>query len=191
MRPAIVVIDVQNEYFAPHGKWVLPEGEAALANINKLLTAAHNVGVPVFAVLHEESDAAGGVFVAGSIGAQIHPDLHLLPGDPHITKHFPGSFTQTTLEPQLRQGEIDTLVICGYMTQLCCDTTTRQADERGYQVWFTADGTAARSLKRDGIIISHQQVQETTLAVMTQFSRVLASEEIISQLQDSGPEVSK
>jgi nicotinamidase-related amidase len=184
MRPAIVVIDVQNEYFAPHGKWVLPEGEPALAHVNELITAAHNVDVLVISVRHEEADASSGVFVKGSVGAEIHPELRLLPADIHITKRFPGSFTDTSLETELQQREIDTLVICGYMTQLCCDTTTRQADERGYRVLFTADGTAARSLKRDGVTISYQQVQETTLAIMTQFARVLSTEQIILKLQD-------
>src|SRR5215472_541980 len=179
MKPAIVVIDVQNEYFAPHGKWVLPEGEPALAHINELLTAACTVDVPIIAVRHEQADAGSSIFVRGSIGAQIHPELRLLPADIQITKHFPGSFTETTLGTELKQREIDTLVICGYMTQLCCDTTTRQADERGYTVWFTADGTAARSLKRDGVTISYQQIQETTLAIMTQFAQVLATEQII------------
>jgi nicotinamidase-related amidase len=184
MKPAIVVIDVQNEYFAPHGKWVLPEGEPALAHINELLMAARTVDVPVIAVRHEEADAKSGIFVSGSIGAQIHPELRLLPADIQITKRFPGSFTDTSLETELQQRGIDTLVICGYMTQLCCDTTTRQADERGYKAWFTADGTAARSLKRDGVTISYQQVQETTLAIMTQFARVMATEQIIQKLQD-------
>jgi nicotinamidase-related amidase len=184
MKPAIVVIDVQNEYFAPHGKWVLPEGEPALAQINELLITAHDAQVPVIAVRHEEADASSGIFVRGSVGAEIHPELHLLPSDIHITKRFPGSFTETSLATELQQREIDTLVICGYMTQLCCDTTTRQADERGYTVWFTADGTAARSLKRDGVTISYQQVQETTLAIMTQFAKVLATEQIIRKLQD-------
>jgi nicotinamidase-related amidase len=184
MKPAIVVIDVQNEYFAPHGKWVLPEGEPALARINELLNNARTVDAPVIVVRHEEADASSSIFVRGSIGAEIHPELRLLPADIQITKRFPGSFTETTLGAELKQREIDTLVICGYMTQLCCDTTTRQADEQGYTVWFTADGTAARSLKRDGVTISYQQVQETTLAIMTQFAKVLSTEQIIRKLQD-------
>jgi nicotinamidase-related amidase len=138
------------------------------------------------AVRHEGADAKSGVFVPGSVGAQIHPELLLRPADIHITKRFPGSFTDTTLAAQLHQRGIDTLIICGYMTQLCCDTTTRQADERGYKVWFTADGTAARSLKRDGVTVSHQQVQETTLAIMTQFAQVLSAEQIVHKLQEPG-----
>ena len=183
MKPALVVIDVQNEYFAPHGKWVLPDGESALVAINALVDAARASEIPVFRVQHQDAPSAGEVFVAGSVGAETYPGLHASEQDIVITKHFPGSFTDTPLGARLQQEGIDTVVICGYMTQLCCDTTTRQAAERDYQVLFAADGTAARALKRNGAIISHQQIQDTTLAVMTQFALVLPAEEIISRLQ--------
>jgi nicotinamidase-related amidase len=183
MKPAIIVIDVQNEYFAPHGKWVLPEGEPALARINALLAAARAQQTPILHMRHEELGATEGVFVPGSLGADLYPGLEVRPEEPQIVKHFPGSFTQTPLESYLRQAQADTVVICGYMTQMCCDTTTRQASERDYHILFAADGTAARALKLNGRPISHQQVQETTLANMTQFADVLSVDQIIERLQ--------
>jgi nicotinamidase-related amidase len=183
MKPAVIAIDIQNEYFAPHGKWILPEGEAALARINALLASAREIGVPIFHLQHEELGATSGVFVPGSVGVETYPGLEVLPSETRITKHFPGSFTQTPLEANIRHVEADTVVICGFMTQLCCDTTTRQADERGYRALFAADGTAARALTMEGRTIPHQTVQETTLAVMTQFAQVLSIDQIVERLR--------
>jgi nicotinamidase-related amidase len=124
MKAALLVIDAQNEYFAPHGQWVLPDGEPALAQIQVLLTAARHGEVPVFHIVHEALDPRLPVFRPGSAGAEIHPDIAVLPGERRLLKHFPGSFTQTALEAYLRAACVDTVIICGYQTQLCCDTTT-------------------------------------------------------------------
>jgi nicotinamidase-related amidase len=185
MKPVVVAIDIQNEYFAPHGHWILPEGPASLDHINGLLAAARAVKVPIIYLRHEELGATGGVFVPGSLGVEMYPGLHMEAEEPCLTKHFPGAFTQTPLAAHLRRLEADTLVICGYMTQLCCDTTTRQADERGFQVLFAADGTASRSLKLEGRTIHHEVIQETTLAVMTQFAEVLGVDQIKERLLEA------
>jgi nicotinamidase-related amidase len=182
MKPVVVAIDIQNEYFAPHGKWVLPEGPASLERINELLATARDTKVPVIYLRHEELGATSGVFVPGSLGVQMYPGLQMGAEETCLTKHFPGSFTQTPLAAHLRHLDADTLVVCGYMTQLCCDTTTRQAEERGFRVLFAADGTASRSLKLDGRAIPHTAVQETTLAVMTQFAEVLGIDQIKERL---------
>jgi nicotinamidase-related amidase len=184
MKPVVVAIDIQNEYFDPHGKWVLPEGPTSLERINALLAAARELAVPVIYLRHEELGATSGVFVPGTPGVEMYPGLHMEAEEPCLTKHFPGSFTQTPLAAHLRHLDADALVICGYMTQLCCDTTTRQAEERGFRVLFAADGTASRSLKLNDRTISHAVVQETTLAVMTQFAEVLGVDQIKERLQE-------
>lgn len=178
MKPGLVIIDVQHEYFAPEGRWPLPDAPKALARIQELLGAAREAGIPVFHVTHEGLDPNAPVFRAGSPGARMHEAISILPGEQHITKHFPGSFTQTPLEAYLRRAGIDTLIVCGFMTHLCCDTTTRQASERGLSVLFTSDATATRDLALRGETVPHQRVHETTLAVMTNFATVLTTEEI-------------
>jgi nicotinamidase-related amidase len=182
MKPGLLVIDVQNEYFAPYGKWVLPEGERALERIQALLTAARGAGVPVLHVVHEGLDPHAAVFQVGSEGVRMHPAMEVRPGELVIKKHFPGAFTQTPLEAYLRRAGVDTVMICGYMTQMCCDTTTRQARERGFDVLFAADATAARDLKGvDGQIVPHATIQQATLAAMGQFAQVLPVETIIAR----------
>lgn len=182
MKQALLVIDVQNEYFAPHGRWVLPEGERALERIQALLAGAREAEVPVFHIVHVALDPQSPVFRPGSDGARMHPAIEARPGERVITKHVPGSFFQTPLEMYLRQAGVEGVVICGFMTHLCCDTTTRQARERGFAVTFAADATATRDLSRDGVTVPYQVVQDTTLAVMTQFAAVKDTSTILATL---------
>jgi nicotinamidase-related amidase len=69
------------------------------------------------------------------------------------------------------------------MTHLCCDTTTRQASERGYKVLFASDATATRDLSIRGKTIPYQTIHESTLAIMTGFADVLTTAEIIERLR--------
>ncbi len=182
MKPAVLVIDVQNEYFAPHGKWVLPDGERALVQIQRLLGAARQEGIPVYHITHEALSSASPVFRPGSVNVEMYPEIEIGEGERRIVKHFPGSFRETPLEAYLRQDGVDTVVISGYMTQMCCDTTTRQARERGLDVLFSTDATAARDLSLNGEVVPHTRIHETTLAVMTQFASVLPTEKILAAL---------
>lgn len=183
MKAALLVIDAQQEYFAPHGKWVLPDGERALEQIHRLIAAAREAHLPVYFITHESLEKHSSVFRKGSVGVELHPSLHPNPDEPVINKHFPNSFAQTPLEAHLRQAGVDTIIISGYMTQMCCDTTSRAADERQFDVLFASDATAARELTRDGETIPHERIHQTTLTVMTQFATVLTTDQIISRIQ--------
>lgn len=182
MKPALLVIDAQQEYFAPHGKWVLPDGEIALERIHALIAAARAARAPVYYIRHESLEPNASVFRAGSAGVALHPSLTPTPGEPIITKHFPNSFAQTPLAAHLRQANVDTVIISGYMTQLCCDTTTRAAEEHGFSALFASDATAARDLRLNGETYPHDRIHAATLAIMTEFAEVLTAEEVIVRL---------
>ncbi|HTK08639.1 MAG TPA: cysteine hydrolase family protein [Ktedonobacteraceae bacterium] len=182
MKPALIVIDVQNEYFAPHGQWILPDGLAALTHIQELLSAFRQHRLPIFHIQHESPAPDAPVFRKGSPGREVHPEISILPGEKQIVKRVPGAFYQTSLEEDLLAVQADTLIICGYMTHMCCDTTTRQASERGLRVLFATDATATLDLKLNDKVIPHQIVHETTLAIMTRFASILPTTEIIKTI---------
>lgn len=186
MKPALLIIDVQNEYFAPHGQWALPDGERALERIQALLAAARATATPVIHIRHERLGATTGVFVPGSVGAQPHAGIEPAPGETRLLKHFPGAFTQTALEAHLKAAGADTVIVSGYQTHLCCDTTTRQASERGYKALFAADATATRDLTANGRVVPHTVIHEATLAAMGDFATVLPAEDIIARLRNGG-----
>jgi nicotinamidase-related amidase len=183
MKPALLVIDVQNEYFAPYGKWIVPEGEEALLHIQALLSIFRSTNLPVFHIMHEALDPSSPVFRRGSVGAELHPAIEVLPDEQRIIKHFPGAFAYTPLEAYLRRAGVDLLVVCGYMTHLCCDSTTRQASERNFATWFVANATGTRDLNQRGQVVSYHTIQEATLAIMQHFATVLTTEEIVEKLR--------
>lgn len=137
--------------------------------------------------VNEKLDPNVVAFVHGTKGAEMHPSIEARPGEETVLKHFPGSFTQTAPEAYLRRAGTDTLIICGYQTQMCCDTTTRQASERGFKVWFAADATASRDMRLGDRVIPHRAVHETVLALMsTMFDAWVAPTAEIIRAMDEG-----
>ncbi len=87
-----------------------------------------------------------------------------------IQKHLPGSFTGTGLEAALRDRGVARVLVSGFMTQMCCDTTARQAAHLGFAVTMLADAMAAMDVKtQDGATIPHDQVHRTHLASLSGF----------------------
>jgi nicotinamidase-related amidase len=179
-RTALLIIDAQQEYFAPVGKVVLPDGPKAVQRIARALDWARSAGVPVFHIVHESRRPGAATFVPGSPALEIHPAVGPRPGESVIRKHLPGSFTNTPLEEELRRRGIERVIISGFMTQMCCDTTTREAAHRGFKVTLLSDATAAMDVTGpDGVVIPHDQVHRTHLGSLNGFlAEVRRTEEI-------------
>ncbi len=92
--------------------------------------------MPLAVIQHQAAAPDAPVFAPGGPTWQLHPEVARRPRDILIAKRLPGSFTGTKLGEWLAQVGADTVVICGYMTQICCDTTSRQAFHRGLKVEF-------------------------------------------------------
>lgn len=169
-RTALIVIDAQQEYFAPVGKAVLPGGPAAVKKIAEALAWARQQKLPVIHVVHESTKPGAAIFAPGCPALAIHPDAAPAAGEPVVQKHMPGSFTGTKLEEILRAQGIERVVIAGFMTQMCVDTTTRQAAHLGFQVTVLSDATAAMAVKApDGETIPAEQVHRTHLGSLSGF----------------------
>jgi nicotinamidase-related amidase len=170
MTTAMIVIDAQEEYFARLGKVVLPGGPAAVDQIERALAWARRTGMPVVHIVHESRRPGATTFVPGSPALAIHPQAAPATGEPVITKHLPGSFTGTGLEPLLRERSIQRVLLAGFMTQMCVDTTARQAAHLGFQVGVLADACAARAVTGpEGDTISAEQVHRTHLGSLSGF----------------------
>jgi nicotinamidase-related amidase len=79
----------------------------------------------------------------GTPESEVHPELAPLPGEKEILKHRYSAFYNTDLETILRCLKIEDLVITGIMTNMCCESTARDAYFRDYRVFFLADGTGS------------------------------------------------
>jgi nicotinamidase-related amidase len=161
MKRALVVVDVQNEYFSGALPITYPQGH--LANILRVMDAAAAADIPVVVVQHTFPQPDKPFFQRGTPEWALHPEVQARPHHLLLEKNLPGSFTGTTLEPWLRQQGVDTVVIAGYMTHMCCDTTARQAVHRGFSVEFLSDATGTLSLKNTAGEVSAEELQRAIL----------------------------
>jgi len=134
MSTALIVIDVQSLLFNqqpyPH------EAAEVIGRINGLIVRARSAKVPVLFVQHE---SPGTPIEYGSPGWALATGLDARPDEAVVRKTTPDSFLHTDLAERLAALGVDRLVLCGYATEACVDTTTRRAAGLGYPVTLVAD----------------------------------------------------
>lgn len=181
MKRALLVIDVQNEYFT--GKMPVTYPEGSFANILRAVDAANDQGMPVVLIQHTAPQQTAKTFAKPSDGWAIHEDLQKRPHACVIQKAWPGSFTETGLLDFLQENGIDTVVICGYMTQMCCDTTSRQAAHLGYSVEFLSDATGTLAFSNSAGQVTAEELHRATLVTQAmRFAKVMSTAEWVQQL---------
>lgn len=130
---ALLIIDMQQGLFADR----LPaDYTAVLARLQRLYEAAYLAKRPVIFVCHEAPDS---VLAYQSPGWQLVEGLRLAEDDLLVRKTTPDSFLRTDLHQLLQQRQINRLVIAGYASEFCVDTTVRSAAAHGYAVDLVAD----------------------------------------------------
>jgi nicotinamidase-related amidase len=137
-RRALLVIDVQNEYFSGKLSIAYPPVTISLPNIVLAMDTATAHGVPVIVVQHA-APAGSPIFAAGSHGWQLHAEVAARPADHHVVKHAASAFVGTDLADWLTAHAINTITITGYMTHNCDAATIYQAAHAGLTVEFLAD----------------------------------------------------
>ena len=181
MKRALLVIDVQNEYFTGQLPVTYPAG--SLDNITKAIEAAHMNNIPIIAIQHTAPQKDSKTFRKGTSEWSLHPQIAGEKYDHLIEKNLPGSFTGTDLEAWLRERDIDTLVIAGYMTQMCCDTTARQAVHLGFSVEFLSDATGTLQISNNAGTVTAEELHRAILVTQAmRFSKVLTTEEWMDSL---------
>jgi nicotinamidase-related amidase len=131
MKQALLIIDVQNDYFK-NGKMELVNPDDALAKINQLEDHFIHNNLPIIYIQHINPSAAI-FFQENTVGVALHPQLQVQDSSIIVEKHFPNSFVETELQEILKQHQVEQLVITGMMTHVCIDSGTRAAKELGYQ----------------------------------------------------------
>lgn len=181
MKRALLVIDVQNEYFT--GQLPVTHPDKSLENILKVMQTATEQNIPVIVVQHTETEADTPVFKKGTPTWELHPEIAKQPHDLLIEKNLPGSFTGTELEDWLKAHEIDTIVISGYMTQMCCDTTARQAAHLNYSVEFLSDSTGTLAFENEAGRATAEELHRSTLVSQSSgLAKVLPTADWIASL---------
>ena len=163
MRTALLVIDVQHGLFDPVPQ--PSDADAVVQRINALTQRCRAAGVPVAFIQHER---LSGSLAFGSDGWQLAQQLQVQPGDERIRKRTPDSFLNTTLGDWLADRDVGRLVICGYATEFCVDTTTRSAAGLGYEVVLAADAHTTHD-KAHATAVQIRAHHNATLPCLTSF----------------------
>jgi nicotinamidase-related amidase len=180
MTTALLVIDVQNEYVTGGLPIAYPPVADSLARIGEAMDAAHAAGLSVLLVRHTEPDPTGGLFVSGTPAWDLHETVATRPHDAVVDKQLPGSFTGTGLEDLLAARGVDHVVVAGYMTHMCVDTTSRQAMHLGLDVTVLDDATGTIDLADD---LPAALVHRVELGVLGDgFARVSSTADWVSSL---------
>lgn len=153
-KAALLIIDMQNAFVHERGSIYLPAARKIIPVINAVATAFRQAGRAVIFTRHAEDPAGANAGLMrewwgptspqeGTWDAELFAGLTRAPGDQVVSKIRYNAFLATDLEQRLRQAGVADVVIAGVMTNLCCETTAREAFMRDYRVFFLADATAA------------------------------------------------
>jgi nicotinamidase-related amidase len=196
-RSALIVVDMIEEFTTPGDTpfWV-PEATKMLPRVRSLIDACRKVGAPVIYTYYafnstntdmnpwfreawapiDKIDEYEGppLFTKESVDPAIKPDYGR---DILIAKPSYGAFTNTSLEYILKNRGVDTVIVCGTMTNFCCGTTAREAHARGYKVVFGSDCNAT----------DDPAIQDAELKTLRRgFALVISTDEIVDSLNGLG-----
>lgn len=181
MKTALLIIDIQNDYF-PGGKYPLVNPLAAAGKAYELLQCFREHGGHHVHIQHIELDPNAAFFRKGDSGSDIHDSVAHFEGEPIVYKHEANSFLNTNLLEILRGWDVERVVVTGMMTHMCVDATARSAADLGFQVMIAEDACATRDLQYGDTTIPADLVHKSFLAALKSYGRVMKTGEIIAQL---------
>lgn len=182
-KRALILIDVQNEYVSGNLPIEYPPMETSLPNISRALAAARGAGLPVVLVQHTEAPGAP-VFAEGSHGWELHDSVRGVAPDLLVQKTLPSALAGTGLGSWLRQRGVDTLVVAGYMSQNCNESTIRQAAHEGWAVEYLHDAAGAISYCNDlGHLPARQMHEASCIVLQSRFAAVLGTAQWLQLLR--------
>lgn len=180
MNEALLVIDVQNDYF-PNGANELYKVQEAENKILDLISASRACDRPIIYIQHI-NPPDDYFLLEGTHGAELSDRIKPQANDKIIIKRYPNSFFETELNDYLHTLGVDTLIVCGMMTHMCVDTTVRAASDYGYKVKLVSDACATMDLNLNGEIIPAETVQKVSLASLNEvFAEIVPSIQIKEQ----------
>jgi ureidoacrylate peracid hydrolase len=195
-KTALVNVDMQR-CFVEGTPLASPDGRALVATINGLIRTCRDAGLLVVHtrvwMARDGSDLGvvmpelvppfiRDLYTEGSPTAELDPALDVAPDDLIVDKTRYGAFHGTDLARQLREHGIETVIISGIATNICCETTAREASQHDFRVVFLSDGTATKEMNG----VPAQELQRATLASLGMvFAQVATVEEVTRQIRAS------
>ena len=189
-KSALMVIDMQDFFLDKSSPTFTCGGLAIIPKLQRLISAFRECGRPVIYTRHVHHPGRldigimewwwEGICLEGSPESEIHRSIAPLPEEKVILKHRYSAFYNTDLETVLRCLKIEDLVISGIMSNLCCESTARDAYFRDYRVFFPADGTGS---------INEEMHLASLLNLAFGFAYITECEEIMQDLKKLQSEI--
>jgi nicotinamidase-related amidase len=183
-KSVLLVIDVQDSFKGDAATWATRNNPSFESNVVKLIEAYRAANLPIVFVLHQN----------------LRPDSHFNPRSPLyrfmdfvaprpdevvLQKTTISVFASTDLARRLTQWQINHLTVTGIQTEQCCETTTRDASDRGYQVDFVTDATLSFAIPHwaGGPELSTDEVvRRTEYALAGRFASIVSTQEVLEAL---------
>jgi nicotinamidase-related amidase len=184
MRRALIVIDVQNEYFNGNMLIEYPPVDVTLPNITRAMDAARAAEIPVVVVQHDAPEQSP-IFAKGSPSWQLHDEIARRPSSHHINKTYASVFAGTDFGQWIADNGIDTLTIVGYMTHNCDASTIYEASHKGLTVEFLSDATGSPSYENAAGKASAEEIHRVFSTVFhSNFAAVASTEAWIAAARE-------
>lgn len=193
MKKALIVIDVQNIYTTPESELFCQDSKATVKRINQIIDSFEKKNLPIAYVRHVHKkdgsdlgrlfDFAGEFedfnFKEGSDEVRYDSNLKIVKDSYEFIKNRYSSFTGTGLNDFLKKNKVDTVVIVGFMTNFCCESTTRDAHGFDYFVDFITDATGAPALSKK---LDEKEIRKTVAEFMgAGFARIYKTKDFLKQ----------
>jgi len=157
--------------------------EQSAQNAGLMLKEWRDRAFPVFHIKHISRRPGATFFLPNTKGVEIHKSVAPRTGEAIIEKYFPNAFRDTDLLNVLKQSEVDEVIICGAMTHMCVDATTRAAFDFGFKCTVIEDACATRNLEYKWTIVEADKVQAAFMAALAvPYARVISAKDFIGKL---------
>jgi nicotinamidase-related amidase len=177
MNTGLILVDIQKDYF-PGGRMELVGMQEAGQRAGELLTLFRRQGRPTFHIQHISLRPGASFFLPDTEGIQLHECIQPQAGELVIQKNYPNSFRETSLLQELEKHAVNKLVICGAMSHMCIDATTRAAFDLGLDCTVIQNACATRNLAFGGKTIAAADVHGAFMAALgSAYAQVLSSDE--------------
>ena len=186
VKTGLVLVDIQNDYF-PGGSMELVSMGAAAETAAGVLKEFRQHKSPVYHIQHVSTRPGATFFVPGTEGMETHASVAPMDGESLIQKNFPNSFRDTSLLETIRGDGVEHLVICGAMSHMCIDATTRAAFDHGFSCTVVSDACATRDLQFEGKTVSATDVHAAFMAALAvPYASVVTAKDLATQLASGG-----
>lgn len=183
MNKALIIIGIQEDYFK-EGACELTNSLDISLKAKKLMDFFRTNSLPIFHIQHSNAIRPEATsLLPETRGINIHKNVEPIMGEIVIEKNFPNSFLQTNLESSLENLNIQELVLCGMMTHLCIDATTRAAFDLGFNCMLAHDACTSKDMNFQDNTVKHKDVHNAFISALAGYAELLSADEIVQTLE--------